>query len=200
MTNIDIIKYKEKEQYITRDPIPDKWRDHPNGQIMRHYSDIAKGHVLDFGCNHGACTFLLSEIGSIDSVIGYDINENSISLAIETKEKLKIDKVKFLSGNFLNENFDNYFDTIYTFHTLEHIYPEDLDYILQKFYVSLKSGGHIIVCVPYEKCYNDPAHVNYFNSQNLADIFTKNNFKTLECIEDNRWSESGLVTGIFLKQ
>ena len=56
-----IDRYKLKENYITRDPNPNSWRNHPNGNILNIYSDTINGNVLDFGCNHGGCTFLICE-------------------------------------------------------------------------------------------------------------------------------------------
>jgi 2-polyprenyl-3-methyl-5-hydroxy-6-metoxy-1,4-benzoquinol methylase len=195
-----IDKYKIKENYITRDPNPNSWRNHPNGNILNIYSDIIRGNVLDFGCNHGSCSFLICENNNVTNVIGLDLNEEAINIANETKKEINETKINFISKNILDVTFNEQFDTIISFHTLEHIYPEDVDEVLGKLYNSLTIGGYFIISIPYEHAFDDGTqHVAFYNENTLSDLFEKHNFKTIECLNDNRHSEGGKLTGIFKK-
>jgi 2-polyprenyl-3-methyl-5-hydroxy-6-metoxy-1,4-benzoquinol methylase len=195
-----IDRYKIKENYITRDPNPNSWRNHPNGNILKIYSDIISGDVLDFGCNHGSCTFLICENNNVSSVIGLDLNEGAIKVANQTKQELGESKISFILGNILDVVFDKKFDSIISFHTLEHIYPEDVDIVLEKLYNSLTDNGNFIISIPYEHAFDDGTqHVAFYNELTLSELFEKHNFKTVECLHDNRHSEGGILTGIFKK-
>lgn len=61
---------------------------------------------------------------------------------------------------------DNYFDGIFSEHTLEHIYPDDAKKLLQELYRVLKVGGRVRITVPdlgkYIHFYN-----NYDNKSNF---------------------------------
>jgi SAM-dependent methyltransferase len=117
-------------------------------------------------------------------------------------------KVKFKFSNLKNINCDdNYFDSIIDFHTLEHIYPEDLNQVICEKYRILKHGGHIILSIPYEKAFHSPTeivpqHVNFFNETKLKKSFELNKFETIECYKDDRIGnspESWCLTAIFKK-
>jgi 2-polyprenyl-3-methyl-5-hydroxy-6-metoxy-1,4-benzoquinol methylase len=195
-----IDKYKIKENYITRDPNPNSWRNHPNGSLLNIYSEIIRGKVLDFGCNHGSCSFLICENNNVTNVIGLDLNEEAINVANETKKEINESKINFISENILDVTFNEQFDTIISFHTLEHIYPEDVDEVLDKLYNSLTIGGYFIISIPYEHAFDDGTqHVAFYNENTLSDLFKKHNFKTIECLNDNRHGEGGILTGIFKK-
>ena len=196
-----IDRYKIKENYVTRDPNPDSWRTHPNGNILTIYSGIINGEVLDFGCNHGSCSFLICENNNVTSVIGLDLNENAIEIAEQTKKKINETKINFICDNILDVTFDKSFDTIVSFHTLEHIYPEDVNIVLETLYNSLTDDGYFIISIPYEHAFDDGTqHVAFYNENTLSELFEKNNFETVECLYDNRHSEGGILTGVFKKK
>ena len=167
-------RYKIKENYVTRDPYPESWRNHPNGNILSIYSDIIKGDVLDFGCNHGACTFLLCENKKIKSIIGLDLNPNAIQVANKTKENYVDCNINFICENILDVNITQNFDTIVSFHTLEHIYPEDVNFVLSKLYNSLSKDGYLIISIPYENAFDDGTqHVAFYNEKSLKNYSNK---------------------------
>jgi threonyl-tRNA synthetase len=69
---------------------------------------------------------------------------------------------------------------------LEHIYPEDYNKVFSEWKRVIKEGGHFIVSVPYLNAYDDPCHVNYFDENNLSELFTQQGFEVVECYRDNR--------------
>lgn len=193
-------RYLQKENYITRNPNPSDWVNHPNVSILKIYSEKIHGRVLDFGCNHGACTFYICDNKNVNEVLGLDLNENAIEVAKITKKSFPNHKIDFISSNILDIEFSYKFDTIVSFHTLEHIYHDDIDKVVSKLYNFLNINGFVIVSIPWDKSYFDEIHhVMFFDNLSLSSIFEKHNFKTIECFQDNRHSEGGLLTGIFQK-
>lgn len=192
----DQIKMKEKyskESYITRDSNIENWESHLNTIILNQYSEIVKGLVADFGCNHGACTIISARNPNIKSIVGIDINRESILVAenlllnCSEPEETK-GKVRYQVGDLTNLNRigDNYFDSATCFHTLEHIYLEDYDSVFSEWKRVIKDGGHFIVSVPYMNAYDDPCHVNYFDENSLSNLFIQQGFEVIECYRDNR--------------
>ena len=190
------MKMKEKyskESYITRDANIENWESHLNTIILNQYSEIIKGRVADFGCNHGACTIIAARNPNIKSIVGIDINQESIlvaeNLLSNCNESLEVkSKVRYQVGDLTNLNriIDNYFDSATCFHTLEHIYQEDYNIVFSEWKRVIKDGGHFIVSVPYLRAYDDPCHVNYFDENNLSELFTQQGFEVVECYRDNR--------------
>jgi len=182
-----------KENYITRDPNIKEWESHLNSMILLQYSDILTGDVVDFGCNHGACTIIAARNKNIKSMTGIDINPNSIEIAkklvssCEEETSVK-QKLNYFVENLISlENIsDNQFDSAFSFHTLEHIYPEDLDLVLYEWKRVIKKEGHIVVSVPYLYAYNDTCHVNFFDEESLSKLFSKNGFFVKESYRDQR--------------
>lgn len=195
-------RYTKKENYVTRNSSPDDWRKHINAIILRAHKDIIKGNVLDFGCNHGSCSFLICENENVKKVYGLDLNPNAIKVANNTKnsEKYKNYNIEFTACNVLEYTPPFQFDTIISFHTIEHIYPSDIDNVLTILYNSLKEDCYFITSIPYERAYDDGTqHVAFYNENNLVELFERNKFKTVECFSDYRGNESDILTGIFKK-
>ena len=178
----------EKESYLTRDPNIDSWRDHLNSKILDDYKSILSGTVADFGCNHGACTIIASENSNIKEIVGIDINQKSLDVANELIGKHQIKNIKYLRSNLteLSQIPTSYFDNAFSFHTLEHIYIDDYDLVFLEWKRVIKNGGHFIVSVPYEKAYDDPCHMNYFNEDSISSLFKKYDFEVLEAYRDTR--------------
>jgi release factor glutamine methyltransferase len=193
-------RYKIKENYITRDSDPKEWEEHANGNILKIYSNLIKGNVLDFGCNHGSCTFLICDNANVKSITGLDLNQDAINIANQTKEKYGNCDINFICSNILDVNFTQTYDTIVSFHTLEHIYPEDVNQVLTILYNSLSDNGYFIISIPYDHAYDDGfQHVAYYDEKSLSELFELNNFETIECIYDGRHRDGNLLTGVFKK-
>lgn len=195
------MSYREKENYITRDPHPNSWRGHANHQIMKTYKHLFDNKMCaDLGCNHGSCTFLLHDFKPCH-VDGYDINERALNVARQTCQELNIQNTtSFIEADLQSIPVeDGYYDVITTFHVLEHIYPKDAKCVLQEMYRILKNKGHVIISIPYKMNYPDRCHVAFYDEHSLKTLFEEEGFLTVSCFEDNRWHEKGLLTGLFMK-
>lgn len=193
--------YKEKEDYITAKPIPILWKDHANYNIINDTKHLIENAVCaDLGCNHGSCTVLLHDFHPLH-VDGYDINTKALQFAERIASDYGVShKTNFIEANLMNIPVeDAQYDIITTFHTLEHIYECDVDDVVKEMNRILKPNGHILISIPYKYNYPDPCHVSFYDEISLKHLFEANNFKTIYCIEDNRWNEKGLLTALFQK-
>ena len=197
-----VLNYK-KESYITARNSPDQWRNHVNVKTLEAYSKYISGNVLDVGCNHAASTFWLG-LFDITHIHGIDINQKSIYYADRTflnfeKQFRKI-PYQFDCLNLVNSRLEKTFNTITSFHVLEHIYPEDTKKFLTNIFEMLSDDGYFIIGIPYERAYTDPCHVSFYNERTLTELMEDVGFKTIECFKDDRFNEKNILTGLFRKK
>lgn len=110
------------------------------------YNVIDTGDVCgDFACGTGYGSVLLAKKGK--KVIGGDINSAVIEQI--NKRYKHIENVEFLSVNVLNLDYEDYFNAIVSFETLEHLEENDLRKALFIFSKALKPKGKFIFSTPY---------------------------------------------------
>lgn len=193
--------YEEKENYITIQPNPNLWRNHANYNILHYSRALFEGAlVADFGCNHGACTLLVHDFNPT-SIDGFDMNEDALKVARQMSIDLNVqDKSQFICSSLLDIPIkDSHYDVVCSFHTLEHIYPEDVEKVVKEMFRILKPSGHVLLSIPYQHNYPDPCHVAFYDEHSLRLLFELQGFLTTYCIEDNRWKQKGLLTALFQK-
>ena len=186
-----------KENYITFASDPTWWKEHVNDKTLESLSDYIKGSVLDIGCNHGATTYWLKDF-NITDVTGVDVNLASLEYAEKNFIGYPVPYM-FTQVDYTVDRIHKEYDTVISFHTLEHIYPEDVNKFVSNIYLSLKTGGYFLIGIPYERAYIDPLHVGFYNEQSLTDIMTTVGFSTVQCFKDDRWNEKNILTGIYKK-
>ena len=74
--------------------------------------DISAKNVVDLGCGCGVFA-IGSALLCANSVVGIDIDADSIDLACLTANKLNIDNIEFVNDNILESNYDFEVDTIF---------------------------------------------------------------------------------------
>ncbi len=105
-----------------------------------------KGLLLDVGCSHGAFDFELARRGY--TVVGVDINGESITVANKIKDALRFKNMTFHHMDILSNNFgEKQFDVIIMFEALEHI-KDDVK-VIREFHRILKDDGLLLISVPY---------------------------------------------------
>jgi SAM-dependent methyltransferase len=105
-----------------------------------------KGLLLDVGCSHGAFSFELARRGY--SVVGIDVNRESVEVGQTIQEVLGVKNVVFHHMDILSNHFpEKQFDVILMFETLEHIREDSI--VIREFNRILKDDGVIIISVPY---------------------------------------------------
>ena len=115
---------------------------------------INSGDVCgDFACGSGYGSAMLSQ--KAQKVIGIDIDQKVIT-AIQQRYA-HLGHLEYHCKNLLDLGFDNQFDNIISFETLEHFEEEEIKKILNLFSRALKKGGKIIFSTPYMQADDEAA-------------------------------------------
>lgn len=103
--------------------------------------------VADMACGSGYGSLMLSE--NCKEVHGVDIDKITID---EIKKRYaNEEKVKFYNMNLLDIEFENKFDVIVSFETVEHFEEVELDSLFNKFSKALKPNGEFLFSTPYNQ-------------------------------------------------
>ena len=100
-------------------------------------SDFNKEDILDIGAGSGAISLSLAYNLKDSKVLGVDIEEAALSLALDNKKKLIIDNVDFIKSD-LFENVDQKFDIIIS--NPPYINEDDYERLDNKLYYEPKSA------------------------------------------------------------
>lgn len=115
-------------------------------RIIFEYLKTEKGKFLDVGCSFGTYTFALAKRSN--QVIGLDIDKESLKVAKEMKNALKVENVSFICENILSSGFqDSEFDVVVMGEVLEHI--QDDEKAIREVNRILVGGGVLVISVPY---------------------------------------------------
>lgn len=193
-------KYVEKESYISDFTDPIVWRSHSNYMILKYYQKYIKGYVGDCGSNHCAVSILLNDFNP-DKIVCIDLNKEALQIGANTAASMGINNMYFVNTNLLNISCNTaIFDFVVSFHTLEHIYPEDAPKIIGEMHRILKPGGYLLISIPYEHNYPDPCHVAFYNEHSLSDLMSACDFVVMEVYKDDRFNQKNLLTALFYKK
>jgi 2-polyprenyl-3-methyl-5-hydroxy-6-metoxy-1,4-benzoquinol methylase len=190
------MKY-EKESYITEKTNVEAWEHHANVKILNDFRNYITGSVLDIGCNVGTTTYWLKD-HNVSHITGVDINTNSLEYAKRFFNEIQIPS-HFMDLDLTKTKLDKTFDTIISFHTLEHIYEEDVNVFVSNIYDMLGADRYFIISIPYERAYADHRHVSYYNEESLNNLMIKAGFTPIKCFRDERWNEKNLLTALYKK-
>ena len=102
---------------------------------------VKKDYIVgDMACGSGYGSLMLSEI--CKEVHGVDIDKTTIDEI--TKRYKDENKVSFYNKNLLDIDFENKFDMIVSFETVEHFEEDELDRLLYNFHRALKPNGDFL--------------------------------------------------------
>lgn len=186
-------RYRLKEDYITAHANIEWWEGHTNNMLLQQYSTFLTGNVIDFGCNHGACTILAARNPLISSVTGIDFNRAALREARgllgrcgespDLKRKVSYAEAMLSALPFEDDCFDNG----YMFHVIEHIYPKDRPQVLAEMRRVIRPGGHLLFALPYDHAYDDGTqHVAFFDTGSFTSVLQHAGFDVKECYRDRR--------------
>ena len=109
---------------------------------------VKKDYIVgDMACGSGYGSLMLSEI--CKEVHGVDIDKTTIDEI--TKRYKDENKVSFYNKNLLDIDFENKFDMIVSFETVEHFEEDELDRLLYNFHRALKPNGDFLFSTPYNQ-------------------------------------------------
>jgi 2-polyprenyl-3-methyl-5-hydroxy-6-metoxy-1,4-benzoquinol methylase len=111
-------------------------------------TQVKENYVVgDMACGSGYGSLMLSE--QCQEVYGVDIDQTTIDEISKRYENEK--KIKFYKNNLLDIDFENKFDLIVSFETVEHFDESDIERLMFNFHKALKSDGTIIFSTPYNQ-------------------------------------------------
>ena len=118
-----------------------------------HYRryEYAKGFVTtydtcgDLACGTGYGSVMLSEVAN--KVIGVDIN-HAVITAIRKRYK-RVHNIEFICASLMNLDYQEYFNKIVSFETIEHFREEEIGILFEIFNHALVPRGQLIFSTPY---------------------------------------------------
>lgn len=190
------MKYDKELEWLCPEPLNIKrWERHACYKIVTKYADLLHGTVADFGCNNGIVSCMLSNIPNVDYVIGFDISDVALAdgeRVIGRHIKCRPDKIFFRYSDLTTyiDSDDNAFDAAICFHTLEHIYPEDLDNTLEEMHRVMRPLSKLVFSLPCRDAFPCAApHVSHFDLSpgkyiDLPGLFALHGFRVEDIYED----------------
>lgn len=134
---------------------------------------LQRDHIVgDMACGTGYGSMMLSEV--CKEVYGVDIDENTIN---EVKNRYKEKNINFHSMDLLDLHFENLFDVIVSFETVEHFEEKNIHKLINKFHKSLNKNGILLFSTPYDQQKN-------INSMRWHKTFNITEQKIKELIDD----------------
>jgi 2-polyprenyl-3-methyl-5-hydroxy-6-metoxy-1,4-benzoquinol methylase len=129
----------------------------------------------DFACGTGYGTVMLAQLSKC--VVGIDINAQVIK-KISNRYKI-YPNVKFVCCDLLAIDFNETFNTITSFETLEHFNKPQIYELLKKFKRALKPGGLFIFSTPYRQEDSEVAikmgfHKTFFIDESMVKTWMDN--------------------------
>lgn len=107
---------------------------------------VTNKKTLDIACGSGYGTYLLATDGEAKSVLGVDLDSDAIRYG---KQRYPHQNIKRISGDASTYEFNEKFESIISFETIEHI-PNYKDF-LQNIKSALDKNGSFIVSTPIAK-------------------------------------------------
>lgn len=120
-----------------------EWQ-HLRHVLETYYDSIADLNILEFGCNFGASSIVLAQMGA--NVTAIDVNENYVNLAKKNAAQYQLqDKINFLHLNDTQTlPFETaQFDLVIANSVLEYVPHQILKNVLREIDRVLKVGGDI---------------------------------------------------------
>ncbi len=163
---------------------------------------IDKGNVCgDFACGTGYGSVIISDKAS--KVIGVDLDK----IVIETIKfrYSSIANVSFINENLLNLTYNNLFDTIISFETVEHFKETDIERLFALFSKALKPGGKLIFSTPFMQERSEVAeklgfHLTFFINEEKINKWLADSGFALEMIKYQNYDTHNIQTMLSKKE
>ena len=145
--------------------------------LFKKYVGITKAvKVLEIGCGTGFVLQRLSKFKNLE-LFGAELHLEGLKYA-----KKRLPNVEFIQLDARKMPYENEFDVLCAFDTLEHIEEDEL--VMQNVYQSLKPGGYFFISVPQHKWLwswidEVSCHKRRYSRKELAHKLNRTNFKVV---------------------
>ena len=134
---------------------------------LRHFDDWIKpqikGVVADVGFGRGELTIKMARMSTIESVWAYDYSPAAGRFLIEKLEKEPelSEKIIVMLVDFVNmlKHMTTKYDNIVMFDVIEHIYPDQIKFVMKNLTDRLPVGGKIFASTPLSRAPLSARHV-----------------------------------------
>lgn len=138
----DITLRKESERWIPSFLYKTTEEEHLDR--YNYIKDFVKDkNVLDIACGSGYGSYLMATEGNANLVIGVDLDNNAIRYA---NHKFQHNKIKRFVGDAVNFRYNENFDFIISFETIEHI--PDYKGFINNLSENLHENGKLVISTP----------------------------------------------------
>lgn len=149
--------------------------------LVKKYTGISKGVVLDYGCGTGAFLAFMRNAGW--TVKGIEPDESARSIASSLSGQ------NVLSPSALSDFSSNSCDAITLWHVLEHVH--NVGEVLKQFQRILSGKGILVIAVPnhlsfdaryygaHWAAYDVPRHLHHFNPATISMLLKKSGFELI---------------------
>lgn len=199
-----------KENYVQPDAKLNSpfWAKNITTVLLRQYGPQMHGNVADFGCNHGLWAAMVSQNPAVNKVCGFDLNREALSLGLDKvlpQVPNTRGKIDLRLCNLTELDWDGeLFDFAYSFHTLEHIFPEHVETVMNNMANSIKPEGLFLLNLPEKDSYHwEKSHVYHITLKELDDLLDAHGFDKIESYHDERGGQHGHsrnITGLYRKR
>lgn len=125
--------------------IPDKTKREVDF-IMQKFNFVDGDLIADIPCGFGRHSLEMARRLPSVNITGIDISSFYLNMAEQSRKPLRLTNVSFLQGDIRNLEFKNKFNLITCLYTSFGYFDDDVNIkILQGFYNSLCSGGHLLL-------------------------------------------------------
>ena len=140
-------------------------------------------NVLDIACGSGYGTFLISTKGVANKVVGVDISENAIRYG---NHRYSAPNISRLLGDACEIKFNEKFDIIVSFETIEHV--QNYDLFVKNLYENLTKDGILVISTPIVSSTTvnpkNPYHLIEWDVKDFRNLF-KGKFEIKEALLQN---------------
>ncbi len=151
--------------------------------------------ILDLGCGSGFCTRNLGEIFSNSTIIGMDIDTESIFFCEEHNGG---DGIEYSTTNIINEDINKGVDYIFFVETMEHIKHQYHNDLIDKLLSSLNDGGKLFISTPNEQTFinGDRGHVGILTRPHFNEFKERygKNIRSVEYLDNTRLLSGDYIT------
>lgn len=145
--------------------------------VFKELKKVRFRSVLEAGCGVGTYSLTLAKKNKNIQVLGVDLDINSIERAKAISKKCNIKNAKFKISNITTFEDNNSYDVLLLIDVLEHIADDKL--ALEKLYLLLEKGGHIIIHVPKKEDIVNSKSQNKLKFGHVRPGYTVDEIKTL---------------------